>query len=184
MEAYFPLMLHELGYRRWACCNPYETQAKACSVLICASTITRWGERCRYTHWHLKLSPRNDTPVLRTFHWSEQVTWPQQTSESDEREDANIYIHICICICITKSRKKDRGTPPLLRNPTTTLGNISGETWVKKQLLKNGRNMYWRRGSDELKHREEKFVTEILIWGLFLMSTFTLFLWKYQDLLI
>lgn len=100
-----------------------------------------------------------------------------------ERKYKYLYLHLYICVSVIKSRKKGRGTPSLLRNPTATLGKIFGRTWVKNRLLKNGRVMDLWRGSDELKYREKKFITEILIWGLFLMSTFILFLWKYQDLM-
>lgn len=140
--------------------------------------------------WCLKFSPRNDTPVLLTFHWPEHVIWPHQTSESDERGNANIYvyIYICICILIIKNKKKGIGAPSLLRNSTATLGKIwgGGEHELRTGCWKKGdrRVMDLWRGGDEVKYREEKFIPEILIWGLFSMSVFILFLWKSWDLLI
>ena len=45
-------------------------------------------------------------------------------------------------------------------------------------VIKDTKDLY------SVKYKEEKFNTKILISGLFLMSTFMLFLLKYQDLLI
>lgn len=62
-KVYFSLLLSNYG--SWSHCNPHEIlwARTGCSILTCASTITRWEERCwQLRHWHLKLSPRNSTP--------------------------------------------------------------------------------------------------------------------------
>lgn len=59
-EVYFTFVL--LVNKSSAPCETLWAQT-LCSVLTCASTITRWGERCwQIMHWHLKLSPRSGTP--------------------------------------------------------------------------------------------------------------------------
>ena len=63
----------------------------------------------------------------------------------------------------------------MLRTPSAGLGRFFWESPVKNWLLKNGRDMDLWRGKDELKYKEEKFNTKILISGLFLMSNLCCF---------
>ena len=89
-----------------------------------------------------------------------------------------LYTYICI-------RKTVRQRVSILvKDSFSGTGKIFCESPVKNWILKNGRDMDLWRGKDELKYKEEKFNTKILISGLFLMSTFMLFLLKYQNLLI